>query len=75
MPLLILAVFFLLKAEEEFLWPCLILTGVLTDCFYSHKIGPYLMIYLLCGLIFKESRNVMYKDHFMTHVFLRLQYP
>lgn len=68
-PLLILAVFLLLKAEEEFLFPSLMITGVLSDCFFSNKIGPFLMIFILCGLFFKESRNVMYKDHVLTHVF------
>ena len=68
-PLLILAIFFLLKAEEEYVLPLLIITGILTDCFFSNKIGPFLLIYLLCALFFKDSRNMMYKDHFMTHVF------
>lgn len=68
-PLLVLAVFFLLKSEEELLFPSLIITGILTDLYFSQKIGPFLLVYLLCGFLFKESRNVMFKDHFLTHVF------
>ena len=68
-PLLVFAVFLLLKSEEEFLFRGLLITGILTDCFFSQKIGSYLFVFLACGFFFKDSRNVMFKDHVITHVF------
>lgn len=67
-PFIIISVFLILKADEEFLFPGLLLTGVLTDCFFSKTIGPFLSIILICGFLFKDSRNVLFKDHVITHI-------
>lgn len=68
-PFIIIAVFLILKADEEFLLPSLLMTGILADCFFSKSIGPFLAIFLIGGLLFKDSRNVVFKDHVMTHLF------
>jgi hypothetical protein len=67
-PLIIISVFLILKSDEEFLFPSLIMTGILADCFFSKSMGPYLSIILVCGFLFKDSRNVLFKDHVVTHV-------
>lgn len=67
-PLLILAIFLLMKLEEEHIFKALLITGIITDIFYSRKIGCYTSIYLLSGLLLVESRNMLFRDHFVTHL-------
>lgn len=67
-PLLILSIYFILKADEQHLMPALLLLGTLMDCFYGKRVGPYLVILLLSGFLFRDMRNVLFGDHLLTHL-------
>lgn len=69
MVLLVLGVYFILKADEAYLLPALLVTGFFLDCFFSKKFGPYITLLLLSGLLFKDTRNIMFHEHFVTHAF------
>lgn len=66
-PLLVLAVFFILKADEEAVFISLFITGIMTDIFYGRSIGPFTGLYLISGILLINSRDMLFKDHFMTH--------
>lgn len=67
-PFIIIFVFLILKTDDEMLMPSVLLTGVLADCFFSKSIGPFLSIFLISSLLLKNLKNVVYKDHVLTHV-------
>ncbi len=67
-PLLILSVFLLMKLDEPYIYKALLITGIITDIFYCRKIGCYTSIYLLSGMFLVESRSMLFRDHFLTHL-------
>ncbi|PCJ58991.1 MAG: hypothetical protein COA79_11570 [Planctomycetota bacterium] len=66
-PLLVLAVFFILKADEKSIYISLLITGIITDIFYGRSIGPFTGLYLVSAVLLINSRDMLFKDHFMTH--------